>query len=83
MVAWTDPNLEKVTLLELRCNLDEWKVTQVLGTMKDGTEVMVEVPFTRLPRWGLQREIVRWAKKDKVFAVGLGVLDSIKLVYKI
>ena len=81
MVTWADPELEEVTLLELRCDLDRWKVTQVLGRMKNGEEVMLEVPFTQLPRRGLQREIVRWAKRDKVYAVGLKILDNIYIHY--
>ena len=37
----------------------------------------VELPFLHLPRRGFRRHIVMHAKKDGVFAKGLGILDNI------
>jgi len=77
MVGWTDPQLRKVTLLDLQLSLDAWQVTQCIGEMNDGEQVMVHVPFGSLPRYGLRREIVKLAKRDGVYAKGLGILDAI------
>lgn len=77
LIPWSDPNLSRISLLELTCEHDKYRVSQVLGVMKDGSEVMVAVPFSYLPRWGMRHEIVRWAKKDKVYAHGLELFSSI------
>ena len=76
-VKWTDKRLDKITLLELTLILDAWQVTQCEGYLKDGTRVWVSVPFKKLPRYGLRRMIIKYAKKDGVYAKGLGVFDAI------
>jgi IS4 transposase len=78
MVRWTDPQLDKITLLELTLILDAWQVTQCEGRLKDGTRVWVSVPFKRLPRYGLRRMIITYAKEDGVYAKRLGIFDAIK-----
>ena len=80
MVPWTDPQLDKVTLLDLTLDItsNAWLVTQCEGQLKDGTRVMVKLPFWRLPRYGLRRMITRYAKEDGVYAKGLGIFDAIK-----
>ena len=77
MVRWTDPRLDKITLLDLQLILDAWQVTQCVGRLKTGERVMVSVPFISLPRYGLRRAIIKYAKKDKVYAKGLGIFDAI------
>ncbi len=77
MVSWTDPRLDKITRLDLQLSLDAWQVTQCVGRLKDGTRVMVHVQFASLSRYGLRREIIKYAKRDKVYAVGLGIFDAI------
>jgi len=78
MVRWTDPNLHRITFIDLQLIMDEWRVTQCEGVLKDGTQVMVSVPFKRLPRYGFRRVIIKYAKHDGVYARGLGVFDAIK-----
>ncbi len=78
MVRWTDPRLDKITFIDLQLILDAWQVTQCEGRLKDGTQVNVSVPFKKLPRYGLRRMIIKHAKKDGVYAKGLGVFDAIK-----
>jgi hypothetical protein len=77
-VRWTDPQLDKVTLLELTLILDAYQVTQCEGRLKNGERVWVSVPFKRLPRYGLRRMIIKYAKEDGVYAKGLGIFDAIK-----
>jgi len=77
MIRWTDPRLDKIILLDLQLILDAWNVTQCEGKLKDGTRVMVSLPFTRLPRYGFRRVIVKYAKQDKVYAKGLGIFEAI------
>jgi hypothetical protein len=78
IVPWTDPRLDRITLLDLQLILDAWQVTQCEGRLKDGTRVMVSVPFKRLPRYGLRRMIIKYAQEDGVYAKGLGIFDAIK-----
>jgi hypothetical protein len=77
-VHWTDPRLEKITLLDLQLILDAWQVTQCEGYLKTGERVWVSLPFSKLPRYGLRRMIIKYAKEDNVYAKGLGIFDAIK-----
>jgi len=76
-VKWTDKRLDKITFIDLQLILDAWQVTQCEGKLKDGTPVTVSVPFTRLPRYGFRRMIIKYAKEDGVYAKGLGIFDAI------
>jgi len=77
MVSWTDPRLAKITMLELTLILDAYQVTQCEGHLKDGTRVLVSVPFKTLPRYGLRRMIVKYAKEAGIYANRLGIFDAI------
>jgi len=80
LVRWTDPQLDKIILLELMLILDAWQVTQCEGILKNGTRVLVSLPFLKLPRYGLRRMIIKYAKEDHVYAKGLEIFDAIKTI---
>lgn len=78
-VDWTEPHL-RITRLRLLSDpgLPWWDVSYCHGTLcHTGELVRVQVPFQQLPKRGMRSAIVKWAKADKVFARGLGVLDNI------
>jgi hypothetical protein len=79
-VDWSDPDLKRVTRLRLLSDpgFPMWDVSYCFGEMKDGRCVRVQLPFDQLPKGGkLQKTIVEYAKRDKVYAKGLGILDAI------
>lgn len=86
-VYWNDPQLSKVTCLRLigasRREYPWWDVSFCYGVLKDGTQVRVQVPFggQDLPMYGWKRAIVEAAKRDGVFAKGLGILDNVSQLY--
>jgi len=80
-VTWTDPRLAKILRLRLLGDggfplLD---VSYITGQLKDGRIVNVINPFGQLPKRGYKKAIIAQAKRDKVFAKGLGVFDAISL----
>lgn len=77
IVHWTDCRLEKIVLLDLQLIDDAWQVTQCEGILMNGDRVMVTLPFAKLPRYGLRRAIIKYAKHDNVYAKGLGIFDAI------
>ena len=78
VVRWTDPQLTRISLLDLQLINEAWQVTQCEGYLKTGECVQVHLPFSRLPRYGFRRMIVKYAQKDNVYAVGLKIFDAIK-----
>lgn len=83
-VEWTDKRLAKITRLRLISDVGfpNWDVSYCHGELHDGTRVDVVLPFLQLPKsrygkGGIQKAIIFWAKKEKVFAKGLGIFDSI------
>lgn len=77
IVKWTEPGLY---ITRLRVLSDPgypfWDVSYCHGRIGDKT-CNVELPFSRLPRPGLERAIVQAAIKDGVYARGIGILDNI------
>jgi len=76
-VFWTDKRLARITLLDLMLIDDAYQVVQCTGLLQDGTETLVALPFSKLPRYGLRHRIVKYAKEDNVYAKGLGIFDAI------
>lgn len=77
-VYWSDPSLKAVIRLRL---LGDWDfpaldVSYCHGVLRDGTPVDVELPFSQLPKRGWKRALVAHAKKDGVYAAGLGILAN-------
>lgn len=76
-VYWDHPGL-KITRLRLLSDpgFPVWDVSYCHGQI--GNEpVEVELPFSQLPKRSIQRAIVAYAKRDKVFAKGTGIFDCI------
>ena len=80
-VEWTDPRLKKITRLRLLSDggYPAWDVSYCHGELQDGTPVWVELPFSQLPKGQVRGAIVQHAKRDRVYAKGLGVFEAISL----
>ena len=76
-VPWTMNGL-KVTRLRLVSNkgFPFWDVSYCHGFIGD-EPVRVALPFGQLPKQGTWHAIVEAAKRDNVFAKGLGILDCV------
>lgn len=74
-VSWTTPGL-KVTRLRLLSDpgFPVWDVSYCHG-MLDGLYVDVELPFSQLPKKAIVATILKHARREKVYAKGLGILD--------
>jgi hypothetical protein len=53
-----------------------WDVSYCHGEI-NGRKVRVQLPFSELPKYQVVQTIIKYAKQDKVFAKGLGILDNI------
>ena len=77
-VYWDDLRLKRIVRLRLiGCNKEYpwWDVSYVYGELKDGTRCLVLLPVNRLRRnW--RGHLVELAKKENVYAKGLGCFDS-------
>jgi hypothetical protein len=78
-VLWSDKRLAQITRLRLVSDpgFPYWDVSYIHGILKDGTPVRVQNPFDQLPKRGLKGAILEQAKRDGVYAKGLGVFDNI------
>ena len=76
-VDWTEPGLY-VTRLRLISDPGhpEWDGSSCFGEIA-GEPVRVRLPFGSLPKRGVAKTIVEFARRDKVYAKGLGILDNI------
>jgi hypothetical protein len=79
IVDWTDKSLKRITRLRLLSDpgYPAWDVSYCHGELKDGTLVHVQVPFSQLPKRNMNKVIIHYAQKDKVFAKGLRIFDAI------
>lgn len=80
-VDWANPDLAKIVRLRLISDQDFpfWDLSYCYGVLKDGTKCRVQVPFFQLPKNDLRGAIIRDAKRDGVFAKGLGIFEAISL----
>lgn len=53
-----------------------WDVSYCHGVL-DGKHVDVQLPFSELPKRGMKAAIIAEAKRDGVYAKGIGILDNI------
>ena len=53
-----------------------WDVSYCDGEL-DGYHVRVQLPFNQLKKRNIAGQIIEYAKRDKVFAKGIGILDCI------
>ena len=78
-VDWDDKDLVKITRLRLLSDpgYPAWDVSYCFGQLRDGTNVRVSLPFSQLPKRNVIGAILKYAKRDKVYAKGLGIFDNI------
>jgi hypothetical protein len=81
-VDWADKRLAKIERLRLVSDpgFPFWDVSYCYGRLKTGGKVSVQVPFSgpaMLPKRALQKTILFWAKKEGVYAKGLGIFNAI------
>ena len=76
---WSSPELKQIDRLRLISDpgFPLWDVSYCHGIMQDGEPCDVILPFDQLPKKGTKGAIIKWAKRDNVYAKGLGVLDNI------
>ncbi len=77
-VQWHDSRLKRITRLRLLGDygFPFWDVSYCHGILKDGSPANVELPFWQIPRRNFKRFIIEQAKRDGVFAKGIGLLDE-------
>ena len=78
-VHWDSPSLARVERLRLLSDpgFPAWDVSYCYGRTHKGEKVIVCLPFSQLPKRGMRRAIVAHAKRDGVYAKGLGIFDAI------
>ena len=82
-VAWTDKRLVRITRLRLlgEAGFPMWDVSYCHGKLSDGRNCDVDLPFSQLPRRNTMAAIVAHAKRDNVYAKGLGIFDNISKLW--
>ena len=78
VVYWTEPGLY-ITRLRLLSDpgFPWWDISYCHGVLPSGEKVRVQLPFDQLPKRAVSRTIVEAAKRDGVYARGIGILDNI------
>lgn len=73
-----DPRLERITRLRLLTEpgYPYFDVSYVYGVLKDGTHVRLSGAPSHLGRKTIKRDLIAWAKEEKAYAKGLGLLDD-------
>lgn len=76
-VDWTTPGL-KITRLRMVSDpgFPFWDITYCHGRLNN-ENVIVNLPFSELPKRNREQTILKHARRDKVFAKGLGIFDAI------
>lgn len=76
-VDWTDKSLAKIVRLRLLTDpgFPMYDISYCYGRTQDGALVRVRLPFHQLTKRKWKSEIIEWAKRDRVFAKGLGLFD--------
>ena len=78
-VHWNDPRLARITRFRILSDpgFPFWDVSYIHGILKDGRACDVFNPFAELPKRGTRSYIIECAKRDGVYAKGLGIFDAI------
>jgi hypothetical protein len=76
-VDWSEKGLQ-VTRLRLISDLGFpfWDVSYCFG-MIGSEKVKVSLPFNQLSKFGWKGEIISYAKRQGIYAKGLGILDNV------
>jgi len=77
-VSLNDPRLARVVRLRLLTDpgFPYWDLSYCYGELKDGTKVTVDLPVHQFRKGQLKGDLIAMAKREGVFAKGLGLLDS-------
>lgn len=77
-VDWTEPGL-RVTRFRLVSDrgFPMWDVSYCHGQLPSGEQVVVRLPFFQLGKRTWRGEIIEHAKRDGVYAKGLGIFDAV------
>ncbi|UVK63841.1 hypothetical protein SEA_LILYPAD_37 [Gordonia phage LilyPad] len=77
-VLLSDPRIRRVTRLRLISDpgFPYWDVSYCHGELKDGTPVRIQIPVPHFRKRTLKGDIIAMAKREGVFAKGLGLLDE-------
>jgi hypothetical protein len=77
-VYWNDPRLARVFRLRLLTDpgFPMYDVSYCYGTLRNGDNVRVSLPFHQLKKSLWKSQIIEAAKRDGVFAKKLGILDD-------
>jgi hypothetical protein len=77
-LRWNNPELAEVTRLRLISDpgYPNWDVSYCWGRTRTGQPCRVTLPFSQLPKRGWKGEIVAYARREGVYAYGLGILDQ-------
>lgn len=75
---WTSPDLVRITRIRFLGDVGYPALDKSYchGVNKKGEPVNVILPFSELPVKNMKRELLNWAKKDKVYLKGLGVFNG-------
>jgi hypothetical protein len=76
-VQLNDPRLERIARLRLfaEAGYPFYDISYCYGVLKDGTHVRVHLDEHRISRRNAKGDLIAMAKRAKVFAKGLGLLD--------
>lgn len=76
---WNDKELKKVTRLRLVSDVGYpvWDISYCKGIDTDGNEVRVALPFDAIPKGKIAETILDYARRDNVYAKGLGMFNDI------
>lgn len=79
IVEWNDPTLRRITRLRLVSDwgFHSWDVSYCHGELHDGTIVRIHLPFYQLDKRNIKSQIIEYAKRDSVYAKGLGIFEAI------
>lgn len=77
-VCWSDPGLKKLIRLRFVSTpkFPFMDVEEVVGRMRDGRLVMVQLPFAQLPRRHYLGALMDYARRDGVYLEGLGIFSG-------
>lgn len=77
-VSLGDPRLARVTRLRLLTEpgYPMFDISYCYGVLKDGSPVRIQVTCGALPRRTPKLALIAWAKRERAFAKGLGLLDE-------
>jgi hypothetical protein len=77
-LALNDRRLTRITRLRMISDpgFPFWDVSYCYGVMKDGRTCRVSLPEVQFPKRNLKGAIIAMCTRERVYAKGLGLLDS-------